>query len=195
MGQPTVKSAMEVPMIGGDLLRVYTFGLGVKKAAPLMMEFPINPEMGPFLVSSTRGVMWVWAHASKVRAAFRPMQRGLFFSEVLEAVVEMGMESEWGNVRSFSPEGLLQAVAHLRSYGFDDVEVLSHPDTEWGVDFLKNDKTVLGFPLEEADWVPRGTLAVVPQDRDYVGSVHLCGGSHGIAVVHNASRGIAVCRG
>lgn len=188
--------------VSGDLLRIHSLNSKrAKKGVPLMMEFSVNPETGPFLVSSTRATMWITPRVPKVRAAFRLVDLGAFFAEVVSEVARVGEEAKWGNVHPFTPEGLVQAIGHLRSYDLDELEVLINPDTPWaGMAPVESEtdgevhRTILGFPLVEADWVPCGTVVVVPQDKDYVGFMYLFG-ERGVAVVHNASRGIAVCRG
>lgn len=186
--------------VGGDLLRLGSFETLKKKAVPLMMEFGVNVNMGPFLVSSSRSVLWVTPRTARVRAAFRPLRVGTFFAEVVDAVVKMGRECQWGNVQPLTPEGLVAAIAHLRSYDLPDLELLAHPDFTWDgpapvqVEMDgEMQRTLLGLPIENADWLDPHTLVVVPQDRDYVGFVMLRGGQ-GISVTHNASRGIGICR-
>jgi hypothetical protein len=163
-----------------------------------MMEFTVNRETGPFLVSSTRSVLWVTPKVPKVRAASRPMQLGSFFNEVVRAVVDVGGVSNWGNVHPLTPEGLINAVAHLRSYDLTDLEILSAPKMDMsGFPLVTGPEGQLflgGLPLVEADWLEPNTLVVLPQDRDYVGFVIMFG-ERGLAVVHNACRGIAVCQG
>jgi hypothetical protein len=171
------------------------------KHVPLMMEFPINPETGPFLVSSSRSVLWVLPKRPIIRAAVRPMtDLGEFFLEVVNEVRDMGRESEWGNVHPWTSEGLLGALAHVRSYEITDVEILaggSDPDAVvWGdlpQPVLLEDEhlTLCGVPLEVVPWLPPTMLVVVPQDRDYLGFVLLLR-DKGLAVVHNASRGMAI---
>lgn len=185
-----------------DLLRVVEMDAKRlrKGAVPLMMEFAVNPETAPFLVSSTRAVMWITPRKPAVRAAVRPMQDvGAFFREVVDAVAEVGAEAEWGNVQPFTAEGVVQALGHVRSYDLPDLEILAHPDVDWqGIPSPQKDEaghlTLLGFPLVHATWLDLKTLIVVPQDRDYLGFVMLVGG-RGLSVVHNASRGMAIIRG
>jgi hypothetical protein len=185
--------------VAGDLLRIHSLSRQ-GKGVPLFMEFSVNPETGPFLVSSSRSTLWVTPRVPKVRAAFRPLEVDHFFAEVVGAVAAVGREAEWGNVQPFTPDGLLRAVAHLRSYGLEDLEVLAHPEADWGgLRPVETEvegevvRTILGLPLEDASWLDTNTIVVVPQDKDYVGFLYKFG-NRGLAVVHNASRGVAVCQ-
>lgn len=186
--------------VGSDLLRMSPFAAQGTKT-PLMMEFKVNPATGPFLVTSTRGVMWVSPREPKVRAAFRDIQPDSFFREVVQAVADTGAEASWGNVQPLTTAGLLTAIAHVRSYDLSALEVLMHPKTvveglpvqEMTTEAEEVVRTICGFPVEFADWMDVGVVVVLPQDRDYVGFIVSRGG-RGVAVIHNASRGMAVCR-
>ena len=189
-----------IPM-AGDLLRLGTVGPKSgrnPKAVPLMMEFEVNPLTGPFLVSSTRGLIWITPQKPQLRAASRLLQVGPFFMDVVREVVSFGEENKWGNVLPMTPEGVLNAVAHLRSYDLTNLEILCRRIADLQgfpvAEGPEGQPFLVGLPLVEADWLEPGMLVVVPQDRDFVGFVLLFG-ERGVAVVHNASRGIAVCRG
>lgn len=167
---------------------------------PLMMEFPINPALSPFLVSSTTATMWVGKHrGGKIRAATREAPDLLaFFQEVIDAVIDQGREREWGNVRPLSKEGLEGAISHLASYGLEDVEILANPDTPWGdieeswaIEDGSMAMALLGRPVQPAPWLRPDTLVVVPKDREYVGFVLLFE-KRIASVVHNAARGIGI---
>jgi hypothetical protein len=43
-----------------------------------------------------------------------------------------------------------------------------------------------------ADWVPVGKAVLLPKDRAFVGFVLFMSETRGVAVVHNASRGVVV---
>lgn len=193
--------------VGSDLLKVAELSLQRKSGAPLWMEFAVNPDMEPFLVSSSRALLWVKpfakGQAPRVRAAVRPIaSRGALFREVLRAVVDLGRDAKWGNVHPLTSAGLLDAIGHLRGYDLPDLEILVSPGMPWGPRGLPSPipveetggATLLGFPLFEAEWLAADTLVVVPADRDFVGFLLLVG-PKGVSVVHNASRGIAVCVG
>ena len=175
-----------------NLLELVNFDSTLKKmrrgaSPPLLMEFQVNPDLGPFLVSSTRSVQWV-SHASKtgmVRAAVRKRQQ--IEADVVAAVVSMGTEAEWGNIHPLTTEGVASCVAHLRYYELDLLEILVASDTDMeGVDLPE------GVGVLEADWLPQNALVVIPVDRSFVGTVGTIGAHKAVAIVHNASRGMAV---
>lgn len=161
-----------------------------KKAVPLLMEFTVNPDTGPFLVSSTKSFVWVNPKTDKVRAAIRAVgDSGLdgLFSAIVQEVASTGQDCNWGNVHPLSPKGLHDAVAHLSEYGLDSVNLIAHTNT---------DVVVLGSrseSVERADWVPDGWVVVVPSDRDFVGFVLVSNGKF-LTIVHNSSRAVAVLR-
>lgn len=169
----------------------------------MWMEIPVNPALAPFLVSraSSKGhVLWVGrAHGGCVKAALRKEDDlGVFFRSVVDAVVEKGRELEWGNVHPLTVEGLNSALAHVTSYGLEELEILANPKFDWGslnpewhVEPGSLPLALLGFPIQPAIWCPLDTLVVVPRDRDFVGFAYLHQ-KRLAAVVHNASRGIGV---
>jgi len=157
------------------------------RAAPLLMEFEVNPELAPFLVSSTRAVQWV-PHASQsgmIRAAVRKRQQ--LEQDIVGAVVTMGREAEWGNVHELTTDGVRGCVAHLREYGLETVEILVASDTD-----MDGIELPAGVPVQGADWLPQEALIVVPGDRGFLGTIGTIGRHKAVAVVHNASRGMAV---
>ena len=174
-----------------NLLEVHDFSAMIRQTkrghvGPVMMEFEVNPDLAPYLVSSTRSVLWV-PHASQtgaIRAAVRKRQ-GLE-AELIAAIVNMGQEAEWGNIHALSTEGVAKCVDHLHYYGLEQVEMLVGKDTDLeGIELPD-------IPQVEADWLPRDSLVVIPADRGYVGTLGVIGQHKAVAVIHNASRGVAV---
>ena len=174
-----------------NILEVVNFDETIKKNSqgsrlPEMMEFQVNPDLAPYLVSSTRSVLWV-DHASKsnmIRAAVRKRQ-GLQ-KEMIAAVADAGTRSEWGNVHPLTDEGLQACVDHLIYYELESIEVLVNPDTDLeGLDF--GERTPI-----EAPWMPQDAVVFVPADRSFVGMMGTMGQHKALALIHNASRGIAV---
>jgi hypothetical protein len=100
----------------------------------------------------------------------------------------MGQEAEWGNVQPFTFEGIKAAIEYVQSFDIPDVELL-----------LPNKKPAiitgdLGVPVHFAPWLPADCAVAVPKDRDFLGFMcHVK--TSVVAVVHNASRGIAIARG
>lgn len=152
---------------------------------PQLMEFPVNAELAPFLVSSSRAVTWV-QKASKeglVRAAVRP--RAGLEAETVAAIAEMGPTLQWGNVHSLTTAGVEACVAHLNSYGLAELEMLVSPLTDLeGIE--------VKAPRVAAPWMPVNAAVLVPVDRSFVGTLGSVGPDRAVLVVHNASRGVAV---
>lgn len=174
-----------------NLLELHSFEDTIKTTShgqvpPQMMEFQVNPELEPFLVSSTRSVVWVEHAGSRgqIRAAVR--SRATLEAEIVVAIAERGTRAQWGNVQSLTTAGIQQCREHLSSYGVGPVECLAAPDTDiTGVDFKE-------LPVIEAPWVPKGAVVVLPVDRGFVGTLGLVGPSLALAWVHNASRGVGI---
>lgn len=165
-----------------------------KEHIPLLMEFQVNPETAPYLVSSSASVMWIRrAHGERVRAAVREVDIPTYSRAVVTEVFHMGQQTQWGNTTELSLEGVEACVAHLQSYGLDKVVILTHPKVpwgNWGVDIAEpwEDKDII-----EASWLPGGMVVVVPEDRGFLGTIWRVGDDRLLSVVHNASRGMAVC--
>lgn len=94
---------------------------------PLLIEFHVNEETAPYLVSSSAGVMWIdEPHPNNIiKAAVRDVLPGEFFAEVIEAVQIMGRQMQWGNVQPLTIEGIREAVAHVEFYELGPVELLT----------------------------------------------------------------------
>lgn len=187
--------------LSGSLLQVLTpEGLHLeRKGIPVMLEFPVNSSLSPFLVSSSKALLWVGCHNNRVKAASRKVSdiQG-FFWEVTEAIIKEGQDAGWGNIQPLTAIGVKAAIRHVKEYGLVDLEILANPDTPWGEIDLEWAVTkgeipmaLLGFPIQPAPWVQPNTIIVVPKDRAYVGFVVLFAG-HITSVTHNASRGIGV---
>lgn len=155
---------------------------------PLMTEVPVEPELAPFLVTSTKAVVWVTrAVGGVVRSAIRTVNPNTHFAELVEAVVVKSKEEGWGSVFPLTPEGAQQGLAYLQWHGFNDLTLLT---TEGSPDF--NPPEQVGVVL--APWLPAGTAVLVPTDREYVGLTLDFGNGSIATVLHNASRGVVVLR-
>lgn len=170
-----------------NVVRTDSFGPR-KGSVPLMVEFRVNPETAPFLVSSTRSFVWVTPKQDKLRTAIRSLdETGIegVFQTLITNIAETGADGKWGNTHPFTPAGLKAAHAHLSYYDLAEVEVLAHPET---------DVEPLGLDVcLRATWVPVGWALVLPLDRDFVGFIVVSGDRY-LVVVHNSSRAVAVVR-
>jgi len=194
-----------------------------KNVVPLMLEFQVAEETAPYLVSSSSSVMWITQpHPGPVvKAAVRETTLGEFFAEVVDAVVAMGRQQEWGNIQPLTMEGLRAAVDHLEFYELGALELLiprSHTgsvamldDQDDGEGVEEDGKRVelvdlmppelrplieeIGLPFRPSSWVPDGTIIVVPKDRAVVGVARLLTAKKIAGVVHNAARGMAISQG
>ena len=155
----------------------------------LYAEFVANPETAPYLVSSTRSVLWV-NHLSTqrtLRAAFRKnVTPDQLFKEVVECVTAEGVRRNWGNVHPLTREGIQACVDHLAYYDFAEVDLLA------GLDVDQNLLDQFEHEFRRAAWLPATAVVVVPTDRSFLGFFGHAGEGHSIVVVHNASRGMAV---
>lgn len=181
--------------MNGNLLEIANYDRTVKHtrrgaSPPLLLEFQVNRELAPYLVSSLRSVQWVRdaSQHDTIRAAVR--RREHVESEIIAAILQMGVEAEWGNVHALTTEGVAQCVEHLEYYEFGPLEFLVAPDTD--LDGIELPDRVT---QTRTKWVPQNALVVVPVDRGFVGTLGTIGKHKAVAVVHNPSRGIAIaCR-
>jgi hypothetical protein len=170
-----------------NVVRTDSFGPR-KGGTPLMVEFRVNPETSPFLVSSTKSFVWVAPRADRIRSAVRLLGEGGLddvFREMVHTIAEAGVEGKWGNVHPFTRAGLEAARAHLSYYGLDDTVLVAHPST---------DVTIFdSVEVVRASWVPEGWVLVLSEDREFVGFLVTTNDRY-LAVVHNSSRAVAVVR-
>lgn len=175
-----------------------------KSAIPLMMEFEVNPDTAPFLVTGSKAVLWVTeAHPGDVvKAAVRPLfSLGGVFAEMIEAVIAMEEHAKWGSVEPFSREGFDKVRAHLEYYELGDLELLvpreRGEDNEKGTFArpLWMNTVDLNCPLRPSSWLPDNRAVLVPRDRGFVGFAGEIPGRNGVAVLHNASRAVGILKG
>jgi hypothetical protein len=169
-------------------------------SVPIMMEFPVNSSLAPFLVSSSKSCIWIARSLNGIiRAATRKVPNiESYFLDVTKAIIKEGRQREWGNVHPLTVSGIQAAIDHVKFYDLEELEILAHPQMPWGRISKKwetGDKEIplalLGLPIQPAPWLPKHTILIVPRDREYVGFVLLF--QERIAsVVHNASRGVGV---
>lgn len=155
---------------------------------PLMTEVPVEPELAPFLVTSTKAVTWIGrAVGGRVRSAIRVVNPNVHFAELVEAVAAKSIEEGWGSVLPLTVEGAKQGVVYLVDHGFTDLTLL----TAEGAPELNLPEQV-GVVL--ASWLPVGVAVLVPTDREYVGVTLDFGNGSVATVLHNASRGVVILR-
>lgn len=183
-------------------LRVVVFENPTRRnqgSIPLMMEFPVNPELSPFLVSSSKATLWVKGRSGKVRAAVREVEAlEDYFQEVVDALIVESRRREWGSVHPLTPEGIQKAIEHVQSYGLDAVEILVNPKIDWSQINPEWEVTedvipllLFGVNIQPAPWLSPDTVVVIPRDRDYVGFILLFE-ERIAAVVHNGPRGVGI---
>lgn len=157
---------------------------------PLMLEFSVNPETSPMLVSMTRHMAWVSPSKPSVRAAVMRTTPDHLFWLVVQSVISMNRTAKWGSYQPLSPNGIRQSAEYLKSYGLTNFELLIGPNTR--IPRL-TDPLYTSIPQIEAGWLPQGFAVMVPVDRNYVGfCMQQTGTDRMLAVVHNACRGICV---
>jgi len=183
-----------------------------KGKIPLMMEFPVNEETAPYLVTSMTGMVWIespmdpspemWAQDAPdtvVRVAVRPdaYQAGRFFKEVFEHVEQAGESRNWGNAHDYTEGGVLAAIEHVSHYDLGDLCLLYPPEHLYRpLDEPPLQLKEIAFEHEclpqPCSWMPLYSAAVVPKDREYLGSIGGFGRNGVVVIVHNAARGIAI---
>ena len=156
--------------------------------SPLIMEVPVSHDLDPpFLVSSSKGVVWVAKlgvpPSQNVRAAVRRATLSALFEEAVVETRKKAQELSWGSVWEATPEGLGKASSHLLEYGLAPWEVL------YGAGF---DSSILSeTPSREVRWVPEKSAILVPRDRAFLGTSYDFGGGNVALVLHNPSRALA----
>ena len=167
--------------VSDQLLRV---GRVKGEKAPLMAEYPVNSSTSPYLVTTTRSLLWVTEPTMNigtlqlVRCASRIASLETLYREIILAIFDAGKHLEWGNIQPYTCEGLIKAIEYVRFYGFEKVEILCSRQTGDQCEFLRSSEILMGFPdvpLWTADWIPDGVFVVLPEDRSYIGSVDVFG--------------------
>ena len=156
---------------------------------PLMLDgVPVPREAGPFLITSTRKLMWVERAFGSgfLRLAVRKQTTDQLYSDLVAEIAEEGVRRDWGNVQPPTVTGVLEGMNYLHYYDLPDPTLLYGSEFDIGAAPDMN--------RAPADWLPPSWAVLVP-DRAYVGTVYLLGDGYLGAVVHNPSRGVVVLRG
>ena len=175
-----------------------------KSTIPVMVEFQVNPDCAPFLVSGSKEMIWVdEAHPGDIvkAAPRRGVTPGELFLGVVNAVAKRGIDAKWGNVHPFTNAGVSAAIEYVSSFDLDNLEILvprvrDEKNKEGAFqrpDWLSAGN--YGMPVRPTGWLPDNCAVVVPRDREFVGMIGHLGAGIAVIVVHNAARGIAVARG
>lgn len=147
------------------------------------IDFVVDPNLGPFLISGTRGLIWVDCildrPSRRVRVGMCPPHE-ITPHKILGMIRNRAEESRWGTVCS----SLGDAVRHLQLHSYKTVKVLfngEEPPLPEGavaqkVDFLHSKELVV-VSAEAADV---GTVGVALQDPPQIG-----------VIIHDPSRSIA----
>ena len=169
-----------------NLLKVVSFK-NKNNRTPLAYEFQVDGSSSPFLITNSKSLLWVDAPNNTIRAGVR-LKCNIkdFFLEVLEEIIAVGLEAEWGNVHSFDEDGITTACDYLKGYEVGAVEVLVNPES-------RNLLSGLGIKITNTHWLPKNYAVFVPQNRDFLGFIGLVGEDF-VSVVHNPSRGLSVAR-
>jgi len=159
------------------------------KKSPLLIEIPLPSELdGPFLVTSSKSLLWVENKFATgvVRAAVRKVPLEFLWRDMLKAVRERSQNSEWGSVLPCTKDGLSSAITYLAEFDLKDVEILSGSNAP---EFLSEET---GLSVRESSWVPEGWVVLVPQNKAYLGTSLDFGDGQWAVVLHNASRAVAI---
>ena len=155
---------------------------------PILLDgVPVPPESGPFLITSSKDLLWVERAFGEgfLRLGVRQAPLGDLFRSMVESIAVEGVEREWGNVLPATKDGVVKGLAHLHYYDLPDAVLL------YGEDF--DISLAPGITRAPADWLPP-TWGVLVPSREYVGTAFLFGTARVAAVVHNPSRGVVVLK-
>jgi hypothetical protein len=169
-----------------NLLSIVHYASGRR---PFMLDgVPVPAESGPFLVTSSKSLLWVERAFGDgfLRLGVRQATTGDLFRSMVESIASEGITREWGNVLPTTSEGVLEGLSYLHYYDLQDPTLL------YGSEF--DISVAPEITRSPADWMPP-TWAVLVPSREYVGTAFLFGDGHVGAVVHNPSRGIVVLGG
>lgn len=175
------------------LLKLVKFDKVKPSIKPLAFEFQANNDATPFLVSTSKSLLWVTeAPANVVRAAVRSKTTTKiqdFYLEVLQEISDVSRECSWGNLQPLTRQGFKEASAYISYYGVETVECLLNGESKTSIsEILKG----TGVSYSICNWLPKDLLVVVPKDRSLLGFVGVINTGF-VSVIQNPSRCIAIC--
>lgn len=144
-----------------------------------MMEVPVSPEAVPIMVTGVESMIWVSAAPKGVARTFI-RSREIQDTVILESIVEMSKECQWGNVLPCTAEGIKAGLNYLSDYGFQPSELEIYGNCANIETDLRKVPVEIPFTL------------ILPTDRSYLGWVSKWKDGRSTVVVHNAARGIVV---
>lgn len=153
---------------------------------PTYLEVPVNPELKPFLVTSSRSFVWTERiQNDKVWTVPRELGDNIQ-AEIVAEVVTKSHAEQWGNLFPMTTDGFNGAVDRLRKSGFVEIDVLINANSN--VESYDEENVT----LVRTGWVPLGCAVFVPEQREYVGNLIFFEGGKGSICVHNSRYGMAV---
>lgn len=148
---------------------------------PTLVEFAVHPSLAPYLVSTSKGYLWVDRASKTGQVRAQPVSWGdeKASKDAISMILERAQSEDWGAVFPASPEGLQEISSAMRFFHPAEVQVFRGMDTP---DLLS------GIP--QVSWVPEGILVFVPKHRGWLATAYDIHGQSAY-VIDNAAAGIA----
>lgn len=194
-----------------SLLQVVKGTLPDRRGIPHVMEWVVDPQTRPYLVSGTKHLKWlerslpgIEGKTGVIRSIIHPTTSAGFdgmYMQVVEYIAHRGVHCEYGNVHPDTEEGLIRAAEHVLYFLEGPAEYPTNPaHTRIEVLTAESDPVatesidVSGktFPVTLVGWLPPRVALVVPEDRGFLGDLHLLGSEYFTVVVHNPARGLGI---
>ncbi len=179
-----------LPMLDHLLHVVSVPPTAIKKGIPMMLELPVADNLAPYLVSSTKALFWQNKTVNGfIRVAVRRSTTiPSLYREILTEIAVTGTDVKWENVYPVSAEGVVGAIAHVKSYGIGECVMLASEKLAASL----NLPLALQEMVLHAEWLPDNVACVIPKERDLLGSLLSFGNESFAVLVHNPSRAIAI---
>lgn len=148
---------------------------------PSLVEFPVHPSLAPYLVSTSKGYIWVERASKLGQVRAQPVSWGdeKASKEAISMIMERAQAEDWGAVFPATQDGLQEIGAALRFFQPSEIQVfrgVGAPDL------------LSGIP--QVPWVPEGVLVFAPKHRRWVATAYDIHGQSAY-VIDNATAGIA----